>query len=1269
MKSRNRLSLAYFLLIAVMLLVMGFYGNSGNILFKSPVNVTDRSTPSEEKELQTSGAQGSSTVSGEDPSISSRRDLKFEHLSVEHGLSHSSVNCIFQDSQGFMWFGTDDGLNKFDGYTFRVYRHEPGNLGSLSHNQVLSIVEDREGVLWIGTYGGGLNRFDPKTEQITSFRADPEREDSLSNDLIRELYFDHDGTLWIATHGGGLEAFDLETERFTHHQPDPDDPWSLQNWLIDSIYEDREGVLWIGSNNQGLVKYDRSAMRFTHFRFDPENPQSISDNLILAAIEEDSQGVLWVGTINGLNSFDRDSQEFIRYHHNPDDANSLSHDTVNAIYEDRAGNLWIATADGLNQYDRDSGRFIRFQNDPDDPVSLSANFVKTVFEDRAGGLWVGTWGGGLNRLDPSLQRFTHYYTDPKNPNRLNNNIINAIHEDQDGVLWIGTWGGGLNRLDRQSGQWRQFRHDPDDPNSISSDIVTAIEEDQKGSLWVGTAFSGLNHLDRSSAHFTRWQGGPNNPDGLSDSGIRSIYADDEGLLWIGTHGDGINVLDPTTGGVHHFRHTPDDANSLSDNWIYAIHEDRDGVLWFGTRDGGLDRFDRETNHFTHHVYDPADPKSLSSNFVTAIQQDQRGHLWIGTEGGGLNRLNQEENAFTHYGKKEGLPSDSIYGILEDDQGFLWISSGNGLSKFDPKSEIFKNYDVGDGLQSNVFVAGASHASSQGEMFFGGFNGFNAFYPDQIVENPYVPPVVLTSLTQSGEAVALDIAVEHVSEVTFQRPNNYFEFEFAALNYTQPEKNQYAYMLEGYDEEWNLVGTKRLGQYDNLPLGNYTLRVIGSNNDGVWNEEGVSMNVKIVPPIWETWWFRGGIALALLCAALGSYRLRVRNLEAHSRELEQKVEERTAYLEALYRAEEQMHRHLNLDQVLKALVDVAIDTLHADKSAVLLWEEGQKRWVIKVARGFSHPVIEQLSFAQGEGTVGQVAANGEPIFVMDAASDPLRARERPETVQTALLEGIRSFMQLPIRVNGETFGVFNVSFIAPQAFGLEEQRLFLALVQRASKAIENARLYEQSQELAALEERQRLARDLHDAVTQTLFSTSLIAEVLPRIWERNPEDGRRRLEQVRQATRSALAEMRSLLLELRPSGLAEADLGDLLQQLADAVKGRTRLSINVDVEDEVTKLSLPEDVHIALYRIAQEALNNVAKHAKASQVNIILHRGADRVSLSIHDNGRGFEPQDIPPAHFGIGIMRERAETAGARLEIKSHIGLGTQVTITWPENR
>ncbi len=1241
------------------------------------------------------------------PGTNSGQRIKFEHISLEHGLSQSSVLCILQDSKGFMWFGTRDGLNKYDGYDFVVYRHDPEDPHSLGGNAVWAIYEDRAGVLWIGTDGGGLDKFDRESTpgagggQFIHYRNDPDDPNSLSHDNVKVIYEDRLGMLWIGTGGGGLDRFDRQTEEFVHYRNDPNDPHSLSHDFVTSIYEDQSGMLWVGTNGGGLNRFDREKEQFTRYQASPDDPHSLRDSYEVLAdlntlshnnvrtIYEDRSGTLWIGTGDGLDRFDRRTERFTHYQNDSIDPGSLSHNFVTSIYEDQLGVLWVGTnGGGLNRFDRENEQFVRYQADPDDPYSLSNDRVWSIYQDRSGILWVGTGGGGLDIFDRGTKKFAHYQTNLGDPHSLSHNNVTSFYQDRSGVLWIGTGGGGLNRFDRESGKFTHYQRDPGDSNSLSHNTVTSIYEDSFGVLWVGT-FGGLNRFERESGRFTHYQNDPHNPYSLSSNNVRSIYEDRSGVLWVGTN-RGLNRFVRTTERFIRYQNDPTDPDSLSHDNVLSIYEDRSGVLWIGTFGGGLDEFDRENGIFIHHQNDPDDHSSLSDNKVASIYEDQSGVLWVGTYGGGLNKFNREEKTFTHYRYSEnGLPSDVVYGILEEDVSSdgdgrrLWLSTNNGLSKFDPQTETFRNYDVSDGLQSNQFNGGACYKSDGGEMFFGGVNGFNAFYPDRIRDNPYIPPIVLTSLTQDGEDVDIDKAVESVTEVTFHWPNNFFEFEFAALSYSQPEKNRYAYMLEGFEQDWHYIGTRRFGQYTNLPGGTYTLRVKGSNNDGVWNEEGVAVTITVVPPFWRTWVFRGIVALLLLGGVAGGYRLRVRRIQARSRELEtlvaqrtREIEQRRQELEALYRADAELHRHLRLDQVLQALVDIAVDILHADKSSLMVWDDRREKLTVRVARGFRPENLARMSFVPGEGTVGHVAATGEPVIVGDARADP-RLIGRATITEP---EGIRSFMQVPIEVGGEVFGVFSADYVQPHAFGDDEQRLFIALAQRAALAIDTAQLYEQSKELAVVQERSRLARDLHDAVTQTLFSASLIAEALPTLWEDDQDEGRQLLQELRQLSRGALAEMRTLLLELRPAALVEANLSSLLHQLAEAVTGRTGVPVAVTVDGHC---ELPADVHVALEGKAQEALNNVVKHAHAGRVAVGLRctpvaldpppcrdEGTDRtrsvgmrVELRVTDDGCGFDQGCVSPDRLGLRIIRERAQAIGATLTIRSRPGHGTQIIV------
>jgi signal transduction histidine kinase/serine phosphatase RsbU (regulator of sigma subunit)/streptogramin lyase len=571
------------------------------------------------------------------------------------------------------------------------------------------------------------------------------------------------------------------------------------------------------------------------------------------------------------------------------DPYSLSDDNIRYIYEDRIGQLWLGTRDGLNRFDSDRQTFIRYYNDPANPHSLSANHILSVFEDRAGVLWVGTNGGGLNKFNRAIEAFAHFTNTSNNPNRLSDSMVWTIFEDDEGLLWVGT-SNGLNKFDRVAGTFTHYHHDADDPTSLSTDFIPVLIEDHNGVLWVGADEGGLNKFDQETETFTTYRHDPEDPTSLSDDDVWSLYEDSGGTLWVGTWGGGLNRFDQETETFTRFLHDPEDPRSVSDNVIRTIFEDGAGTLWLGTNGGGLNKFDRASESFSHYFHNPDDPRSLSDNVVRTIYEDQAGTLWIGVDGGGLNKFDRETETFTHYREKDGLINDTIYGILEGDQGQLWLSTNNGLSHFNPQTEIFNSYNVSDGLQSNEFNQGAYYKSESGELFFGGINGFNAFFPDQIKDNPYPPPVVLTSFQIFNQDVMLDKALYEIGDIELSYQDSVVSFEFAALDYTAPAENQYAYKLEGVDKDWVEAGNRRFATYTHLDGGEYTLRLKGSNNDRVWNEEGTTIRLTVTSPPWQTWWAYALYAIAAGAVVAGYARFRTaqhaRALKRQRRELEQ-----------------------------------------------------------------------------------------------------------------------------------------------------------------------------------------------------------------------------------------------------------------------------------------------------------------------------------------------------------------------------------------------
>jgi GAF domain-containing protein/ligand-binding sensor domain-containing protein len=1096
-------------------------------------------------------------------------DVRFEHLSLEQGLSQSVVTSMLRDSRGFMWFGTQDGLNRYDGYEFVVYKHDPADPSSLSESYIAALHEDASGALWIGTYGGGLDRLEPGTyggqsARFTHFRNDPEDPNSLSNNIVQVLHEDEEGVLWIGTEGGGVNKLVLpygeggtgagedllpETAQFVRYEHDPKDPDSLSHNNVQAIHRAGDGLLWVGTNGGGLNSLDVETGHFRRYQHDPDDPDSLSHNIV-QAIYEDREGALWIGTNGGgLDRLDREGEpdadvaRFVHHKNDPLDGDSLSHDQVWAIQEDREGVLWVGTfGGGLDRVvlpeqattegaGRGHVRFEHHRNDPNDPASLGSNQIWSLYEDPLGVVWVGTFGGGANRFDPDKAKFTHYRARPDDPDSLSENVVWSILEDREGILWVGTSGGGLHGIDRDGGPGStegrpvRFRHDPADPHSLSDDVVWSILEDHDGQLWVGTS-SGLDRLVPGKAGSS----GSTGVSGLEDAQFVSyptlpvftIEQDRDGAIWIGTWGGGLGRLDPETEKLVFYQNDPEDASSLSDDTVVSILQDRDGAIWAGTFDGGLNKLpwseiqrlagegvDPEAAQFTRYQYDADDPQSISHNMVLALHQDRGGTLWIATGGGGLNRLVPAESAategsdppretFVAYREKDGLPNDTVYGILEDDvppgEGGpnLWLSTNRGIAKFNPGSGTFRNYGVGDGLQSNEFNQGAYHKSRRGEMFFGGVNGFNAFYPELVRDNPHVPPIALTSLTQGGEHANLGTTVDGATAVTLKWPRNFFEFEFAALDYAQPEKNQYAYRLEGFDPGWIETGTRHFGQYTNLPGGTYTLRLRGSNNDGVWNEEGLSVQVAVVPPFWATWWFRGGLVMVLLASAIAGYRLRVRSIEAHSRDLETQVADRTRDLAALNAVTAVVSRSLDLQEILDDALDMTLEVAGIEAGGVYLLDQKTGLLTIATFRGFSPGFVDQIDGLHvGEGFSGHVVETGQPLVVNDVSTDERLTRA------VAREEGFHSLASVPLSSKGKVLGTLFAMTRDYRAFNEQEVQSLCSIGRQIGVALENARLFEAEQKRA---EQFRLMGKVGSRITSILAVDELVHQVTRLIQE-------------------------------------------------------------------------------------------------------------------------------------------------------------------------
>ena len=1200
--------------------------------------------------------------------------LRFEQISLREGLSQSSVYAILQDHYGFLWFGTEGGLNKYDGYQFAVYKHDPDNPSTLANNIISALSEDHLGTLWVGT-GEGLDRFNRESGTFTHYKKDPQDAGALSGTLVWAILEDSSGTLWVGTNDGGLNRFDRDTNSFTHFRHDSSDPDSIGGDSVKAIYEDQQGMLWVGTD-AGLERFDRERGTFAHFPrpvVDAGNPNS---SLVLT-IYEDSQGALWVGSNgDGLGKFDRSTQTWTDYSNNPDNPDSLSSDVVWAVLEDLKGRLWIGTdGGGLDLLDPQQEHFHHYRHDPSKLDSLSRDSIRALFEDRSGVFWVGTYGGGLSKSTHNVNKFALYRQEPGLGDSLSDNYIWSISGDASGALWLGTFQGGLNRLDLDGGTVKVYRHDPKDPASLSSDDVRSVLVDSQGTVWAGTGAQGLNRLDLQSGKFVQFHHDPNDPNSLISDQIRVLFEDRSGNLWVGTYANGLDLFDRQSGVFTHFKSDPADPHSLISDRVRSLYQDREGYLWIGTS-GGISRLNPGTNEFARYSSDAQNPNSLSNPTVFSFYEDGDGILWIATFGGGLNRFDPISQTFTHYTEADGLPHNQVYNILVDAAANLWLSTNNGISRFNPKAGTFRNYGIQDGLQNIEFNLGSAYQGKDGQMFFGGIDGLNAFYPEQVQDSAFTPPIVITAFQKFNQTALADLSPDESLQLSYK--DNFFSFEFAALDFTAPEKNQYAYMLEGFDKDWIEAGTRRYASYTNLGGGNYTFRVKGTNSDGVWNEAGISIPISITPPYWQTWWFTLLAVAVLAGGTAGVYAMRGRSFKIQKEHLEFEVAQRTEEIEQRRKVAESLRDILTvlnsnrpLDEILGLIADQTARLLACDGIAIYRFRPEEGVLTIQTASGLGPDYVTGLAVPLGKGVTGIAAQTRQPVTVNDSHGswlDQTPAEVAPD--QRRLLESIReryrAILSVPLIVQRELYGALTLYYQAPREFLQEEIDLGVTVAEQAALALETARLRDQAGELAASAERSRLARELHDAVTQTLFASNLVAEALPIIWERNPEEGQQRLRELGQLNRGALAEMRSLLLELRPAALLEAEMADLFRYLTDAFTGRTHVPVSLQVEtDGKASRDLPAEVKVGLYRIAQETLNNIAKHAQASKVVMEVRCQVGRIVMRIRDNGLGFDTQGIQAGHFGLGIMQERAQGIGAAVEVSSEIGKGTEVCVSW----
>jgi len=782
------------------------------------------------------------------------QNVKFDHLSSENfklvkGVSQNWIYTIIQDQNGYIWFGTWDGLNKYDGYNFTTYNVEDG----LSDHTIFSMVEGFEGNLWIGT-DNGLNKFDPKKRTFKQFEIESGDSTSQYAKRINYVMQSRDSSIWLGT-GVGLKKFDPRSETITNYMSSHQEYLSPRSNYILHIFEDDKGILWV-STTYGLVKFNPKTERSTRYYHINGDSTGLSHDNIRCVIQEKS-GNFWIATRNGLNYFDTTTQKIKQYYLDHDDMKSLSGNWIRIVYEDRSGNIWLGTNNGgLCLFDRENDGFISYNYKLNDNTSISNNRIYSICEDFAGNLWVGTYNG-VNKINKYSNNFKHIKQSTTEYKGTNNNFIWDFFEDEDQQLWIGT-SNGVNIYDKRSGQFSYVNHEPGNPRSLNAFEVRTMEyTPELRCVWLGLYGSGLDKLDLDTKEIKHFVPSPDK-NSLSDVYISDLLYSNDGYLWIATS-RGLNRFNPITNNFTFFNHSYSDTNSISNDIIIVLFVDRKNNLWVGT-DKGLNKYVKEENRFIRYFF--GDDNEINANTFFSIAEDHTGKIWLGTSGNGLIKFNPETGEYNVFTKKNGLPNNIVYGILEDEDGNLWMSTNMGLAKFYVISEQFIAYDVKDGIQSYEFNLGSAFKDSDGLMYFGGMNGYNVFDPSDIITNPNKPVVVISAFRKFNELQPFELLDGDTIRLTHD--DNFFSFEISALDYTNPSNNKYQYYLKGFDKSWISVDAgSRIAEYKKVSPGTYTFYAKGSNNDGIWNNEEISITVLIKPPWYAKWWVRIMFLLILI----------------------------------------------------------------------------------------------------------------------------------------------------------------------------------------------------------------------------------------------------------------------------------------------------------------------------------------------------------------------------------------------------------------------
>ncbi len=1184
------------------------------------------------------------------PLFAQNSGYSFEHFTTNEGLSQITVKCLLQDKSGYLWIGTNDGLNRYDGYKFKTFRHIPYDKNTIYNNRISSIFEDVSGLIWIGTENG-INSYDPETEKFKNYEISEDGSAEQSENFVMSIFESPQGPgkIWIGTRNG-IRIYNKKQQIFPDIKNDPKYSSNMKTGHIMTICQG-PGKYPLIADNGGVNVINPETEKFEYHQLITPGTDSYLFNIF--EIPESPGKFIICTSKYYFYFYDSNSGTFTDYSYISPRADGDREFHVFRQFDD--GSVWAASYGSLFSFDPGKRTSSYFWSSNE--MSKAGASIKSILKDRSGNIWLGTDLNGLYKLRPKKD-FIHYYNEPEDTTSLGNNMVYSILELQNepGTFLIGTFGGGIYKYRRENEVFSPFK--PGLLKKYTGENIWTLFEDSSNDLWIGK-WGGLYKFDfineKTSAYFYSEE---LNSIGGNDALTIIESPIEPDVLWIGTYSGGLDRYDKKSNRFTNYSNNPVDKNSINSNMVIVLYisPDEPGILWIGTN-GGLDRFDIKSKTFKHYVSDFQKTASLSHNTVKCIYKDKSGILWVGTSGGGLNKFNSGTETFTHYTDKNGLPNNTIYGILEDNHDCLWLSTNNGLSRFNPGSEIFENFSVIDGIQDKEFNTGAFCRSSAGEMLFGGINGITLFHPDSIKKTTYTPQMVISELKLfnkpvlpgeiTGNRIILKKSVNCTDELVLSYKDKFISFEFSILDFTEPSKNQYSLWMEGLDEKWQDLGTKRTVDF-NLEPGYYTLRIKGANSSGIWTKEETVLRIVVTPPFWKTLWFRSIITCAIILLVITAYKSRTRQirkrqnfLEEHKKQLELQIE-RQKQAEKLLKESEKRYRSI---------------------------VEGQTEFIVRWKAGgiwtFANEAFCRYFKTTPEDILGTSFLKYLPEDHVEKVKKhlstlgPGNSFYNDEHVEIER-DGVPWYYQWTHH------GIFDDDgkLIEYQSVGrdITKRKQFEFQLQESTDELRKLSNYLQT---VRETERTHIAHEIHDELGHNLTVLKMDLKLMKHSLHDKDTGISERINGMVEIIDSTIITVKRLSTELRPGVLDELGLNTALEWLIKELKERTDIDYNINIEFNDNNLS--KEFATAVFRISQEALTNVIRHSSATRVNLQLLESNNQLFLRIEDNGTGIskENTDISES-FGLIGLRERAYSIGGTLVIEGKENKGTVLRLESP---